>query len=66
MKGIDEFYDPGYEAKQLADSKISRRNVSFYAVLGNYSYKRYNVHFLTDDIIMYVAGNKYQTYNMTT
>ena len=35
-------------------------------MLGNYSYKRYNVHFLTDDIIIYVAGNKYQTYNMTT
>ena len=66
MKKIDEFYEDGYKAKELADSGISKRNVAFYAVLGNYSYKRYNLHFLTDDIIIWVAGNKYQTYNMAT
>ena len=58
-KGIDEYYDDNYEAKTLEDSKISKRNISFYAVLGNYSYKRYNVHFLSDDVIIYVTGNKY-------
>lgn len=28
--------------------------------------KRYNVHFLTEDDIIFVVGNKYKTYNMLT
>ena len=66
MKGVDEFYDEGYVAKQLVDSKISKRNADFFATLGIPSMKRYNIHFLTDDVIIFVTGNKYQTYDMAT
>ena len=66
MKGIDEFYEDKFEAKQLVDSKISKRNAEFYAVLGIPSMKRYNIHFLTEHIIIFVTGNKYQTYDMQT
>jgi hypothetical protein len=50
----------------LEDSKISRRNVSFFDVMGQHSYKRYNVNFLEDDIIIFITGNKYQTYNLSS
>jgi len=45
---------------------ISRRNIRFNGVMGQQSYKRYNVHFLEDDVIIFAVGNKYQTYNMTS
>lgn len=66
MKRPDEFYPDEYVAKPIADSKISRRNSKFYSVMGFPSMKRYNVHFLTDDDIIFVVGNKYKTYNMQT
>lgn len=51
-------------AKELADSKISRRNFAFHGVFGIPSMKRYNIHFLTPHIIIFVSGNKYQTYDL--
>lgn len=30
------------------------------------SFKRYNLHFLEDDVIIYAAGNTYQILNITT
>ena len=65
-KGIDEFYPDGYVAKTLPDSQISRRNFAFHTVLGLPSMKRYNIHFLTPTTIIFVTGNKYQTYNLQT
>ena len=50
----------------MEDSKISRRNLAFFGVMGQYSYKRCNVNFLEDDVIIFITGNKYQTYNLTT
>ena len=64
LKAVDEFYPLGYEAKKLADSKISKRNFAFHGVLGMPSMKRYNVHFLNPNEIIFVTGNKYQTYNL--
>jgi len=66
FKGIEEFYPKGHIEKPLEDSKISRRNVSFFDVMGQHSYKRYNVNFLEDDIIIFITGNKYQTYNLSS
>ena len=66
MKAIDEFYPEDYSAKVLPDSKISRRNFAFHTVLGMPSMKRYNVHFLNPTTIIFVTGNKYQTYNLQT
>lgn len=65
-KGVDEFYNDGYKAKELPDTKISRRNFAFHTVMGMPSMKRYNLHFLNPNEIIYVTGNKYQTYNMLT
>ena len=66
MKAVDEFYAEDYEAKVLPDSKISRRNFAFHTVLGMPSMKRYNIHFLNPTTIIFVTGNKYQTYNLQT
>ena len=66
MKALDEFYPEDFTAKVLPDSKISRRNFAFHTVLGMPSMKRYNVHFLNPTTIIFVTGNKYQTYNLQT
>ena len=63
-KAVDEFYPDGYIAKTLPDTQISRRNFAFHTVLGLPSMKRYNIHFLTPTTIIFVTGNKYQTYNL--
>lgn len=64
--GIDEFYPIDHVEKPLSDSALSRRNQSFFAVMGLQSFKRYNLHFLEDDVIVFAVGNKYQIYNMST
>ena len=66
QKAIDEFYPEDYQAKQLVDSQISKRNFAFHGVLGMPSMKRYNIHFLNPHEIIFVTGNKYQTYNLQT
>ena len=63
---LDEFYPEGYVDKILPDTAISKRNYDFYAVMGMQSYKRYNLHFLEDDVIIFTVGNKYRIYNLTT
>ena len=65
-KAPNEFYPRGHIEKPIKDSLISRRNVRFNGVMGQQSFKRYNVHFLEDDVIIFAVGNKYQTYNLTT
>lgn len=65
-KAVDEFYPDGYTAKNLEDSKISRRNFAFHGVFGIPSMKRYNIHFLSPHVIIFVSGNKYQTYDLQT
>jgi hypothetical protein len=66
QKGDNEFYPDGYVSKELPDTQISKRNFAFHTVLGMPSMKRYNIHFLTPTTIIFVAGNKYQTYNLQT
>jgi len=63
---FDEYYPEGHQEKVLEDTPISKRSHEFYGVMGNQSYKRYNLHFLEDDVIIYVTGNKYKMYNLTT
>jgi len=65
-KENNEFYPEGYNAKVLPDTQISRRNYAFHGVFGMPSMKRYNIHFLSASDIIYVTGNKYQTYNIQT
>ena len=62
----DQFYEDNHVEKVLLDSNISRRNISFYGVMGFQSFKRYNLHFLSDNVIIYTVGNKYQTFNLET
>lgn len=50
----------------LPDTDISKRNCAFHGVYGVPSMKRYNIHFLSAHEIIFVTGNKYQTYNMQT
>lgn len=66
LMGKDEFYPENHVEKVIADSTISRRNVAFYSCVGQMSNKRYNLHFLEDDLIIYTTGNTYQTFNLTT
>ena len=65
-KPLDEFYPDNYKAKELPDTQISRRNFAFHGVFGIPSMKRYNIHFLSSHEIIFVTGNKYQTYNIQT
>ena len=65
-KGVDDYYERDYVEKQLEDSRISTRNIKFFAALGQSSYKRYNLNLLDDDVIIFIVGNKYQIYNLTT
>ena len=64
--GIDEFYPDDYIDKPIEDSSISRRNKQFYGCYGLQSFKRFNLHFLDDNIIIFVTGNTYQIYNILT
>jgi WD40 repeat protein len=64
--GPNECYPDDHIDKPIEDCKISRRNVNFYNLMSQQSTKRYNVHFLDDDLIIYITGNKYQTYNLET
>lgn len=65
-KAIDFYYPENHVEKKLVDCHISRRNARFYGVMGFQSYKRYNIHFLTDKVIIYTVGNKFQTFNLET
>ena len=62
--GIDEYYPEGHIAKEIEDTAISRRNSEFYNVMGMTSTKRFNLHFLEPDVIIFAAGNKFQTFNL--
>lgn len=64
--GLDEFYPDDYVDKVIPDTSISRRNQKFYGCYGGQSFKRFNIHLLEDDVIIYATGNTYQTYNMET
>jgi cilia- and flagella-associated protein 44 len=64
--GIDEFYPADHIEKVLKDGTISRRNSKFFGVMGHMSYKRFNLHFLEDQVIIFTSGNKYQIYNIVT
>lgn len=63
---LDQYYPEDHVDKPITDSPISTRNIAFEAVLGQNSYKRYNIQFLLDDVIIYVCGNRYQIFNLTT
>ena len=48
------------------DSSISKRNSKFYGCYGLQSFKRFNLHFLEDNKIIYVTGNTYKILNIDT
>lgn len=64
--GKDEYYPDNHVEKVLVDSHISRRDFAFHGLMGFQSFKRYNLHFLTDNTIIFTVGNKYQIYNLDT
>jgi WD40 repeat protein len=64
--GIDEFYPDGHIDKPLEDSNISRRNKRFFGCQGIQSYKRFNLHYLEDNVVIFATGNTYQIYNIHT
>jgi cilia- and flagella-associated protein 44 len=66
VMGIDEFYPKDHKEKEIPDSSISRRNVQFFGCYGISSYKRFNLHYLDDNVIIYATGNTYQIYNTET
>ena len=63
---VDEYYPDNYVDKVIPDSKISRRNQKFYGCYGQSSYKRFNLHYLEDNVIIFATGNTYQIYNIDT
>lgn len=57
--GDDEFYPEGFIDKPLEDSSLSKRNKKFFGCHGLTSYKRFNLHYLEDHVIIYATGNTY-------
>jgi hypothetical protein len=56
---LDEYYPKGHVEKQIPDSSITRRNHKFFGCYGITSYKRFNVHHLEDNVIIFATGNTY-------
>jgi hypothetical protein len=56
---IDEYYPKGHVEKQIPDSSISKRNYKFYGCYGMTSYKRFNIHLLDENVIIFATGNTY-------
>lgn len=59
VMALDEFYPKGHLEKEIPDSSISRRNQKFFGCYGINSYKRFNLHYLEDNVIIYATGNTY-------
>mmetsp|Transcript_1195 Transcript_1195/g.1216 ORF Transcript_1195/g.1216 Transcript_1195/m.1216 type:complete len:265 (-) Transcript_1195:4629-5423(-) len=62
----DEFYPEDHVDKIIDDDPISRRNKQFFGCYGQQSFKRFNLHFLEDEVIIFASGNTYQIYNIKT
>lgn len=56
---LDEYYPKDHKEKTIADSSISKRNAQFFGCYGITSFKRFNLHYLDDNVIIYVTGNTY-------
>jgi len=63
---VDEYYPDDYVDKPVPDSDISKRNQKFYGCYGFQSMKRFNLHFLEDEVVIFVSGNTYQILNVVT
>jgi WD40 repeat protein len=61
---LDEFYPDDHIDKPIPDSSISRRNIRFFGCYGMQSFKRFNLHFLEESVIIFVTGNTYQIFNL--
>jgi hypothetical protein len=59
IMGIDEFYPDGHVDKPIEDSAISRRNKRFFGCYGIPSEKRFNLHYLEHNVIVFATGNTY-------
>lgn len=55
----DEYYPKGHMEKVTPDSSISRRNQKFFGCYGLTSFKRFNVHFLEENVIIFATANTY-------
>lgn len=63
---IDEYYPDNHIEKEIEDTSISRRNQKFYGCYGMQSFKRYNINYLEDNVVIYNAGNTYHILNIDT
>ena len=59
VMALDEYYPDGYKEKVIEDSSISRRNFKFFGCYGITSYKRFNLHYLEETVIIFATGNTY-------
>lgn len=59
MMALDEYYPKGHQEKLIPDSSITRRNQKFFGCYGMTSMKRFNIHHLEDNVILFATGNTY-------
>ncbi len=64
--GADEYYPDSHKEKIIEDSSISRNYTKFLGCFGKESFKRYNLHQIEEDIIIYAIGNMYIIENIIT
>ena len=57
--GLNEYYPKNHVEKAIPDSSITRRNYKFFGCYGITSYKRFNIHYLEDNVIIFATGNAY-------
>lgn len=62
----NEYYPDGHMEKVAEDSQISRNYIKFINCYGKESFKRFNLHLLEDDTIIYAIGNMYIIENIMT
>ena len=56
---LDEYYPKDHKEKTIPDSSISKRNAQFFGCYGITSFKRFNLHYLDENVIIYATGNTY-------
>jgi len=64
--GFDEYYPKNHVEKVIPDSSLTKRNKRFFGCYGLTSYKRFNIHYLENNVIIFSTGNTYQIYNIDT
>jgi WD40 repeat protein len=66
IKNPDFFYPDNYKEKKIVDKDVPSNLIQFQNFIGFDSKRRYNLHFLSPNEIIYANGNTFQILNLET